>query len=173
MKDEVSIAYKKQAESLVLTIQERKGRINVLEEKNEEKRKCINDAKDCIRSKDSQINYLKQQIDLIKENQQEIGRNKTDIENNEIAKLQLLLKTKEQNLDQLKGKNKIVTEKIIEENRSLRMERARLEQLVKEAKQSLQRNQEGIIVNKENQWYMQAAKLKAEVDKMRKEMTRI
>jgi len=99
-KDEVILRQRREITELSTAIEDCKETISELEVKMEEKRKCIEEANDCIRLKDSQITYLKQQISLI-----------TDKAPTNTKKLQLLLEYKEKEISNImKQLNELIME---------------------------------------------------------------
>ena len=167
-----------------MSIKDVKEILTMWQKKVDEKRKLLDEAKECIKSKDSQISYLKQQITFLTDNAKTPETSKYD---KELLKLQVTLRTKEKELYDLKEQHNNTLESTKQETLKLKMERNELEKMVKELKtknttlkSQCKLLQSGIDKhkgqepsNKENQWYSQSMKLKAEVDKLKKDVVRL
>lgn len=168
-----------------MSIKDMKEIITMWQRKVDEKRKLLDDAKECIKSKDSQISYLKQQIAFLADGAKSAENAKHD---KELLKLQAALKNKEKELSDAKEKHLAAKESMEQEALKLKMERNELGKVAQElkAKNALLKSQHKQLQsgldqfkgreefsNKENQWYSQSVKLKAEVDRLRKDVVRL
>eukprot|EP01022_Parablepharisma_sp_SALTPOND_P031244 TRINITY_DN790_c0_g1_i1.p1 TRINITY_DN790_c0_g1~~TRINITY_DN790_c0_g1_i1.p1 ORF type:complete len:855 (-),score=188.43 TRINITY_DN790_c0_g1_i1:170-2734(-) len=166
--------------------------INLWQDKVDEKKKLLDEAKETIKSKDTQIAYLREQLKLITESNKanlEANKAKTDKDKKEQLKLQAALRIKEKEVVELKEQQKVTLKKLDEENRRLKTDRVELAQMLQEytgkinslelqlkdrqAELEAAKTREGDAAGKENQWYTQALKWKAEADKLKKAVVRL
>ena len=166
--------------------------ISLWQEKVDEKKKLLDEAKENIKSKDIQLTYLKEQLKLLMESNRanmDLTKSRDEKAKKEIMKLQVSLKSKEKEVVDIKERSHTATKKLEEENRKAKISNLELTQSVQEGNKMIAELKEKMIKlesqnnelknkaedvsGKENQWYGQAIKWKGEAEKMKREVVRL